>query len=107
MKAITKSEAQGMLKDVGGPFSAKVQSFDGRSFTKHTAVSREKMVRADIFHEWNEFGKIEMRNFGSRQKVTANPCFKCGGSGRIDRFASIESGVCFQCNGTGCSKKAA
>jgi hypothetical protein len=29
------------------------------------------------------------------------PCFKCGSSGRIDKFRHIEHGICFQCAGTG------
>jgi hypothetical protein len=28
-------------------------------------------------------------------------CWKCGGSGRIDRYASIANGVCFACKGSG------
>lgn len=33
--------------------------------------------------------------------MATGTCPKCGGRGRIDAFAHIESGVCFACGGAG------
>lgn len=33
--------------------------------------------------------------------MATGECFKCGGSGKIEAFATVANGVCFQCFGLG------
>jgi hypothetical protein len=103
MNQVSRAEAIEMMRTVDGPFSAKVLGLN--CSTKQTAVSREKMVRSAIFHEWNEFSARDLRSFAPKPKVVDNPCVNCGGTGKLSHYAHVESGVCFKCNGTGKGRK--
>ena len=34
-------------------------------------------------------------------KIVVNPCTRCGGTGTLDQFKTLNGGICYKCNGTG------